>query len=106
MLGIKERAASAISADTPAPKAGLFKRARNRIAGGLITAAFLVVGAGTAANASTGSSDPTGGAGATFFSSLTSYLQDNLIVSVLALAVIGVAVGMLLSWGKKAAKSK
>jgi hypothetical protein len=109
MLGVTQRPKPAQLADSgPAPvaKVGLFTRSRKRAAGVLATLAFLVAGSATAANASTPSTDPTGGAGDTFFTSLTAYLQGHLIVAVLALAVIGVAVSMLLSWGKKAAKSK
>ena len=109
MLGVKERPESAQLADqgpVTIKKAGLFTRARKRAAGVIATLAFLVAGSATAANASTGSFDPTGGAGDTFFTNLTSYLQGHLIAAVLALAVIGVAVSMLLGWGKKAAKSK
>ena len=102
------------AAPTEAKRAGFVvriamavRRMRNRVSGVLVTLAFLVAGAGVGtASATTGSTDPTGGAGDTFFTSLTSYLQDHLIVAVLALAVIGVSVSMLLSWGKKAAKSK
>ncbi len=86
-----------------------FRRLRGRVSGVLVTLAFLVGGAGVStASATTGttSTDPTGGAGDTFFTSLQSYLTGHLITAVLALAVIGVSVSMLLSWGKKAAKSK
>ncbi|MBN9326846.1 MAG: hypothetical protein BGO38_05360 [Cellulomonas sp. 73-145] len=94
----------------PAPvKVGRFARfmskTRNRIALTLSAAAVTVL-APEAAFATTPSTDPTGGAGDTFFTSLTSYLQGHLIVAVLGLAVIGISVGMLLGWGKKAAKSK
>lgn len=94
----------------PAPvKVGRMTRfmskTRNRVAL-MLSAAAVTILAPEAAFATTGSTDPTGGAGDTFFTSLTSYLQGHLIVAVLALAVIGVSVSMLLSWGKKAAKSK
>lgn len=102
------------AAPTEAKRTGLVarivdavRRVRGRVSGVLVTLAFLVAGAGVGtASATTGSTDPTGGAGDTFFTSLTSYLTGHLIAAVLALAVIGVSVSMLLSWGKKAAKSK
>lgn len=100
---------SAVQAAAPA-KASLLRRARGRISAVLVTAAFLVAGAGVPAFASVGTvvdpTDPTGGSGDTFFSSLTTYLQSHLIAAVLTLAVVGVSVSMLLAWGKKAAKSK
>ena len=82
------------------------RRLRHRVSSVLVTLAFLVAGGASAASATAPSTDPTGGAGDTFFTSLTDYLQGHLIVAVLALAVIGVSVSMLLGWGKKAAKSK
>lgn len=87
-------------------KVSRFARLRNRVAGALVTGAALVSVPGAAFAADPDPTDPTGGAGDTFFTSLTAYLQGHLIVAVLSLAVIGVGVSMLLSWGKKAAKSK
>lgn len=68
------------------------------------TVALLTLAGSTASYADT-PTDPTGGAGASFFTSVTSYLQNNLIAAVLGLAVIGVIVSMIIKWGKKAAKS-
>jgi hypothetical protein len=64
----------------------------------------LVVVFGGVASAST-TTDPLGGAGDGFFTQLKGYLTDHLIPSVITLAVIGVAVGMLIKWGKKGSKA-
>lgn len=82
---------------------GGIRRARLAVAGGFATAAFAIAGAGSAQAAE--GDDPTGGAGATFFSTITDYLTGNLIAAVLGLAVIGVVVSLIIKWGKKAAKS-
>jgi hypothetical protein len=88
-------------------RVSLVSRLRLRI--GLVLAAITTFVVGSAAYAGaavmTPPPDPTGGAGDDLFTSLTSYLQDHLIAAVLALAVIGIIVGMVLKWGKKAAKS-
>lgn len=59
-----------------------------------------------AAPASATSTDLTGGAGATFFSQITSYFKDHVIAAVLALFALTIGVGVLMGWGRKAAKSK
>jgi hypothetical protein len=63
----------------------------------------VLLGAGSAF--ATTSTDPLGGAGDSFFTDLKDYLTGNLIPAVIGLAVIGVAVGMLIKWGKKGSKA-
>lgn len=84
---------------------GRFARLRNRVSAMFAALAALIVVPIGAASATT-PADPTGGAGDSLFTTLTEYLQGHLIVAVLALAAIGISVGMLLGWGKKAAKTK
>jgi hypothetical protein len=67
-------------------------------------AMVLLMGSGGTAFA-TAPADPTGGAGDTFFTGIQDYLTGHLIVLVLGLAVIGVIIGLVIKWGKKAAKS-
>ncbi|HVX09205.1 hypothetical protein [Humibacter sp.] len=100
-LSTKRAAATPTATDVrKAVRLGRVARTRVRVV--LAVSAFLALfSAGPSFATST---DPTGGAGDTFFSSLTSYLQSHLIVAVLGLAVIGVIVAMILKWGGKAAK--
>lgn len=78
-------------------------RLRGRIAAVVVTLAFAIGGSASSAFAVV--TDPTAGAGDTFFTTLSGYLTTYLIPAVLTLTVIGVAVSMLLKWGKRAAKS-
>jgi hypothetical protein len=84
---------------------GRISRARKTVAGALLSVAFLVAGPVVAASAST-STDPTDGAGTSLFTTLGDYLKDHLIAAFFGLAVIGIIVGMALSWARKGAKSK
>lgn len=78
-------------------------RIRRRIAVMLFALAS-VFGFG-AANAFALPVDPLSGAGDTFFTTLSGYLTTTLVPAVIGLAVIGIAVSMLIKWGKKGAKS-
>jgi hypothetical protein len=49
--------------------------------------------------------DPTCGSGDSLFTTLTDYLTTHLVPLVVGLAVVGIAVSLLIKWGKKAAKS-
>jgi hypothetical protein len=91
------------SAETSDTRPGRLRRSRARIATVLVSVAFVIAGAGAPAFATT--TDPLGGAGDSFFTTLQGYLTSVLVPAVIALALIGVAVSMLLKWGKKAAKS-
>jgi hypothetical protein len=84
---------------------GLVSRLRNRVSAVLAMLAALVVVPAGAASATTPDSDLTGGAGDTFFTAITSYFQDNVIVAVLGLFALTVGVAVLMKWGRKAAKS-
>jgi hypothetical protein len=81
---------------------------RGRMALGTLSVAAvgMVVGAGSAFATVPDPTDPTGGAGDTFFSSIASYITGHLIPSVITLTILVVGFGMLLAWGKRAAKSR
>lgn len=83
---------------------GILKRSRSRIAAVLVSIAFLLVGSATAASA-TPSTDLTDGAGDTFFSTITAYFTGDVLPAVLVLLALMVGVGVLIKWGKRAAKS-
>lgn len=84
---------------------GRLATVRRSVGAALVGVAFVIAGPVVAANAST-STDPTGGAGTTLFTTLGDYMKDHLIAAFFGLAVIGIIVGMALTWGRKAAKSK
>jgi len=112
MRVLERRAAVAA---TPTNDEGIVRRSRRAVAIRFGTVASAVVGliaggASMASAATTVDPDPTtdvtGGAGDTFFSTITSYLTGHLIISVLTLLAVTVGLSMLISWGRKAAKSK
>jgi hypothetical protein len=72
---------------------------RGVIASALVSAAFVI---GNVVPASAATTDPLGGAGDTMFVTLQGYLTSVLIPAVLGLAVIGIAVGLLIKYVKKA----
>lgn len=80
-------------------------RVRNAAAATLVTLAFVIGGASSASAQTVDPADPLDGAGDGFFTTLTGYLTGSLIPAVIGLTVIGVAVAMLIKWGKKGAKS-
>jgi hypothetical protein len=84
---------------------GIVHRLRSRIAAGTLIVAALVIGAVSPASASTSSTDLTGGAGDTFFTTITAYFTGHVLPSVLVLLALMVGVGVLIKWGKRAAKS-
>jgi ABC-type proline/glycine betaine transport system permease subunit len=77
-----------------------------KLAVSLMFAGLLLVGGMGAASATPADTDITGGNGDTFFTTITSYFKDHVLVSVLLLLALTVGVSMLISWGKKAAKGK
>lgn len=52
------------------------------------------------------STDLTNGAGDTFFTKITGYFTGHVLVSVLALLALTVGASVLISWAKRAAKSR
>lgn len=77
-----------------------------RRAGVVLVPAGLVLAGSGSAYATTSSTDLTGGAGDTFFTSIENYFKQHVIASVLVLLALTVGVSMLMGWGRKAAKSK
>lgn len=59
-----------------------------------------IVGGPSAAFATT--TDPLAGGGDSLFTTLQSYLTGNLVPAVIGLAVVGMAIGLLIKWAKKA----
>lgn len=92
-----------------APKRGRVRTALASTYGRLsmmlgIVGLFLVGGTEASFATTTDGTDITGGAGDTFFSTLTDYFKGHVISSVLLLLALVVGVSMLISWGRKAAK--
>lgn len=81
----------------------MLKNHKARAAALFSTTALLLVGMTAPALAT--STDPLGGAGSGLFTTLTSYLTTILVPAVIGLAVVGIAVTLLMKWGKKGAKS-
>lgn len=73
-------------------------------AAAVFTTTVLLV-AGMAAPSFASSTDPLNGAGSGLFTTLTSYLTTILVPAVIGLALVGIAVTLLMKWGKKGAKS-
>lgn len=75
---------------------------------GTIMVPMVLVTAGSTSGAfAVGSStDLTGGAGDTFFTKITGYFTGHVLVSVLALLALTVGASVLISWAKRAAKSR
>lgn len=76
-----------------------------RVSAAVSFAALMLFGMASAAFAQTGPTDPLGGAGDSFFSTISDYMKTKLVPAVILLALIGVAVTLLIKWGKKGAKS-
>lgn len=85
---------------------GVVMRARARVASVVIVTAAFIVGSISPALATPPDTDLTNGSGDTFFSSITSYFTDHVLIAVLALLALMVGAGVLISWGRKAAKAK
>lgn len=83
---------------------------RGRIVKGAVIASGVAVPLFSTGVANAATPDPatdlTGGSGDTFFTSLTSYFTGHVLISVLALLALVVGAGMLIGWGRKAAKAK
>lgn len=85
------------------PKVGRVARIRRRAALVMLTMALFTAGGIAPSFAST--TDLTNGAGDTFFSTITSYFTANVLPKVLILLALMVGVGVLIKWGRRAAKS-
>jgi type IV secretory pathway VirB2 component (pilin) len=83
-----------------ASRVGLIRKARLALSSALVTVSFVLMGNVSAANATT--VDPLDGAGDGIFTTLSGYLTTKLIPAVLALAVIGIGVGLLIKYVRKA----
>lgn len=68
--------------------------------------ALVMVGSTSGAYAVGSSTDLTNGSGDTFFTKITAYFTGHVLVSVLALLAITVGSSVLISWAKRAAKSR
>lgn len=71
-----------------------------------VTGALVTAGSTGGAFAVGSSTDLTNGAGDTFFTQIRSYFTGHVLVAVLALLALTVGTSMLISWGKRAAKSR
>jgi len=96
----REAVATVAAEGEAAARPSVLRRARVAL-GSLFVALAFAVGSVPAANAS--STDLTGGEGDTFFTTITSYFTDHVLGSVLTLLALMVGVGVLISWGRKAA---
>ena len=97
---------STITAPAVAQKRSLIARIRTRIGAVLATLAFIVgVPVASASATAPSGTDLTDGAGDTFFSTITSYFTSDVLPAVLVLLALMVGVGVLIKWGKRAAKS-
>lgn len=72
------------------------------VTGALFSLSLLVAGP---ANAST-YTDPTGGAGDGFIDDLKGYFLNEVVVKALGLMVVVLSISVLVSWGRKAIKSR
>lgn len=72
----------------------------------VVPMALVTVGGTSGAFAVGSSTDLTGGAGDTFFTKITAYFTGHVLVSVLALLALTVGASVLISWAKRAAKSR
>lgn len=88
-----------------ADKVSVLSRLRSRIAAIVITVAAFTVATIAPASATPPDTDLTDGAGDTFFSTITSYFTGDVLPAVLVLLALMVGVGVLIKWGKRAAKS-
>lgn len=72
----------------------------------IVPMALVTAGSTSGAFAVGSSTDLTGGAGDTFFTKITAYFTGHVLVSVLALLALTVGASVLISWAKRAAKSR
>lgn len=88
-------------------KAYFVAHAWARRTGAIIVPMALVTAGSTGGAFALGSStDLTNGAGDTFFTKITQYFTGHVLVSVLALLALTVGASVLISWAKRAAKSR
>lgn len=78
-------------------------RGRLAVLGALVLS--LVAAPSVAMAQTTAPVDPLNGAGSGLFDTLKGYLTGSLVPAVIALAVVGMAIGLLIKWGKKAKNS-
>lgn len=100
MTGLKSKNTVACAA----PVSGPVNRFRSRIAALLVIITASLVGVVSPASASTPDPDLTGGAGSTFFDSITNYVQGPLGIATLTLFAIVVGFALVMKWGGKVAK--
>lgn len=82
-------------------------RTAQRIAFFTVLPTLLVGGSAAASYASTVPyTDPTNGAGSTFISSLKGFFLNSVVGEALGLMVVVLAISVLVSWGRKAIKSR
>ncbi len=86
--------------DASASVAGPVSRLRSRVASVLVVLAAILVGFVSPANAQ----DLTGGAGDSFFTAITGYIQGPLGIAVLTLFAIITGFAVLMKWGGKVTK--
>lgn len=72
----------------------------------VVPMALVTAGSTSGAFALGSSTDLTNGAGDTFFTKITAYFTGHVLVSVLALLALTVGASVLISWAKRAAKSR
>lgn len=72
----------------------------------LVPVGLVLAGSISPAMALGSSTDLTGGAGDTFFTTIENYFKQHVIASVLVLLALTLGVSMLIGWGKKGAKAK
>lgn len=77
-----------------------------RIGTVVVTGALVTAGSTSGAFAVGSSTDLTNGAGDTFFTAIRAYFTGHVLIAVLALLALTVGTSMLISWGKRAAKSR
>lgn len=96
-------------AATDSEKVGKVARLRSRLSFkvGVIAASLMGFIAGPAAAAhATGYTDPTSGAGSTFITSLKGFFLNSVVGEALGLMVVVLSISVLVSWGRKAIKSR
>lgn len=79
---------------------------RRRLATVATLGALVTAGSTSGAYAVGSSTDLTNGSGDTFFTKITAYFTGHVLIAVLALLAVTVGTSMLISWGKRAAKSR
>lgn len=94
--------------ETTAPPVSRVNRLRNSVAAKVaaVTGALFSLSLIVAAPANAAYVDPTAGAGDGFIDGLKDYFLNEVVVKALGLMVIVVSISVLVSWGRKAIKSR